>query len=78
MKPMLLALMLLTGVERAVDGNHLTLTFDAPVTFTQAMAAAPARIIINVPEAQAGPELSSTARIARVTVTPGADPGSLR
>ena len=75
---MLLALIMLTGVERGVDGDRLTLTFDAPVTFTQAMATAPPRIIINVPEAQADPEMTASANFAHVALTPGADPRSLR
>ena len=69
MNSILLALILLTGMEKSDDGSRLVLTFDAPVTWSQAMATAPPRIILIVEGARGAPELAAAADAAGVVVT---------
>lgn len=75
---MFFALLLLTTIERSADGRQFHLVFDAPVSFTQAAASQPARIIIEVPEAAAGSATAASAAADGVTLTRGLDPPGLR
>lgn len=76
MTRILLALILLTGVEKPNDDGRLLLTFDAPVIFTQRLAAGPPRLIIDVAGARAAPALRAVP--AGVSVDPGPARDTLR
>lgn len=73
-----LALALLSAVERPEGGDRIRLTFDAPVSFTQTVTAAPPRLTLDVSTVQVPAALAVRAREAGLTLGPGDDPGSTR
>ena len=81
MTTLLLALVMMTGIEAADDGGRLVLTFDAPVVFSQAAATAPSRLILTIEGAGATDELLPVALRAGVTLEQqpaGSTPSRLR
>ncbi|HKY32133.1 MAG TPA: polysaccharide biosynthesis/export family protein [Candidatus Polarisedimenticolia bacterium] len=78
MKPFLLALALLSSVTRSADGDRITLTFDAPVTVTQTLSAAPARMVLEVSSVQVPAPAAAQAAEAGLSLAPGEVPGTTR
>jgi polysaccharide export outer membrane protein len=74
----LLSLIMLMSAERSDDGARIRLIFDAPVAFAQSAAADPARLILDVQGAAAGPSSSDSVARAGLSVTRGPEPASLR
>jgi polysaccharide biosynthesis/export protein len=75
---LLLALALLSTVERSADGDRIRLAFDAPVTFTQTLTSTPPRITLDVATAQVPAAMAERAHEAGFTVGPGDAPGITR
>jgi polysaccharide export outer membrane protein len=76
---LLLAAILLTSIQRSVDGSRIVLNFDAPVSFTQTAAASPPSIIIDVLGAEpAKGLLPDAAKEAGLAMEPASDPPGLR
>jgi len=67
-KSILLSLILLTSVHKAADDGRITLTFDAPVTFTQTLSTTPPRVVIEARGATAPPQVMATAAGDGVTI----------
>ncbi len=74
-----MAALLLTSIQRSVDGSRIVLNFDAPVSFIQTAAASPPSIIIDVAGAEpAKGLLPDAAKEAGLAIAPALDPPGLR
>ena len=74
----LLALVLLTSVEKADDGGRLVLGFDAPVQVQQILGASPPRLVLDVAGAAASETGAAEAVRAGLVFAATDEPASLR
>ncbi len=78
-----LSLALLTAVEISADASRVELRFDAPVAWSQSMAAGPARMVLEIEGAGLAPDLAPAsgwagAHLSILSSPAGGAPGLLR